>query len=194
MKNYWRCELQAALEAPELAAFDNAATPGPEAAGAAYRLALCLGYCRLFGVGLPSDIDGVMSAREAMAAARMLISNVSVWAQCARELPARCNAAPAGVGAALCADLLQAWMDSWAVFQAVSEAHEECVCLGGPDAQEFDLVIDRTMDALDRFDSTLQGRDVLSNPASSQLVENWRHMLAPGYFPWWLTAGHGTRQ
>jgi len=188
----WRYELELALEAPELEAFDSAEVPGPEAAAAAFRLALCLGYCRLFGVELPADIDGILPAREAMAAAEELIAHINHWVQEARELPSRWDTAPPGTSEDYCADLLQACMDGWAAFLAISEAHEDCVVRKEPAAQDFDRVMDRLLDALDRFDDTLREPEIislLSTLAGTELLENWRKMLGiPGekFLPWWL--------
>jgi len=188
----WRYELESALEAPELAAFDTTEAPGPEAAAAAFRVALCLGYCRLFGVELPADIDGTLPAREAMAAAEELIAHINVLVQEARELPSRWDTAPPGTEQEYCADLLQACMDSWAAFLAISEAHEDCVIQREPEAQEFDRVLDRLLDALDHLDDTLREPEIISllaTLAGSALLENWRRMLGMpdrGFVPWWL--------
>jgi hypothetical protein len=187
--SFWCDELARALEAPELAAFDSTEVPGPEAVAAAFRVALCLGYCRLFGVELPKDLDGTLPAREAVAAAEELIAHINVWAQEARNLPARWDAAPAGTEQDCCADILQSCMDSWATFVAISEAHEDCVGYREPEAQEFDRVIDRVMDAMDRFEDTLREPEIislLSTLAGSELLANWKKMIAPGYTAWWL--------
>jgi len=187
--DFWLDELYRALEAPELEDFDSTEAPGPEAVAAAFRVALCLGYCRLFGAKLPSDIDGTLPGRWAAAAARELIGRINVWVQEARELPSRWDVAPPGTETDLCADVLQSRMDSWAAFLAISEAHEDCVRCCGPEAQEFDRVLDRLMDAMDRFDGILREPEIISllaTAAGSALLENWRAALAPGYIPWWL--------
>lgn len=188
----WKYELQRALEDPALAAFERPDPPGPEAAAAAYRLALCLGYCRLLGVDLPDDIDGTLPAREAMAAAEELIRHLGVWVEEAQQLPARWDAAPPGVEEAYCSDTLQARTDAWAAYWAISEAYEDCVEQREEAAKEFDGVIDRLLAALDRFDDVLQQPELLallSTVAGTPLLDNWRkmfHIPDSGYLPWWL--------
>lgn len=188
----WQYELQWALEDPALAAFERPDNPGPEAMAAAYRLALCLGYCRLLGIDLPDDIDGILPAREAMAAAEELIRHLGVWVEEAQQLPDRWDSAPAGVEDAYCTDILEARNDAWAACWAISEAYEDCVVHGEETGKEFDGVIDRVSDALDRFDAVLQQPEILSllsTVAGTPLLNNWRKMFRiteSGYVPWWL--------
>jgi len=188
----WQYELQLALEDPALVAFENRGVPGPEAAAAAYRLALCLGYCRLLQVQLPDEIDGTLPAPEAMAAADELISHLSLWVQEARQLPLRWDTAPPHVKDRYCTELLQARMDAWAAYWAISEAHQDCVVGREPAAQDFGQVVDRLLDSLDRFDDALRQPEILALLpilAGSQLLDNWRQMLGipnSDYLPWWL--------
>lgn len=188
----WQYELQRALEDPALAAFERPDIPGPDATAAAYRLALCLGYCRLLGIDLPDDIDGILPAREAMAAAEELIHHLGVWVEAAQQLPDRWDSAPAGVEDAYCTDILEARNDAWAAYWAISEAHEDCLAQGEETGEEFDGVIDRVVDALDRFDAVLQQPEMLSllsTVAGTPLLHNWRKMFRipdSGYMPWWL--------
>ena len=179
--HYWQQELAAALSEPALAAFDDEA-PVPEAAAeAALRVALCLGYCRLFHVELPEELDGVLPAREALAAAKVLKDRIRSLTHDARDLPGRCYSAPDGLAQEYCADLLQARMDAWACFEAIAEAHEDCGGLGDEVAQ--------LKDELSRLDDNLRDPEVvawLSTVAGSHLLANWRGMLAGKRLPWWL--------
>lgn len=188
----WQHELQLALEDPALAAFESPGAPGPEAAAAAYRLALCLGYCRLLGVDLPDDVDGTLPAPEAMAAAEELIRHLAVWVEDTQQLPPRWDTAAPGVEDDYCADLLEARMDAWAAYLAISEAHEDCVVQREPTAKAFDRVVDRLLAALDAFDDVLQQPEILallSTLAGTPVLDNWRRLLRipeRDYLPWWL--------
>jgi hypothetical protein len=188
----WQHELRLALENPALAAFESPGIPGPEAAAATYRLALCLGYCRLLGVDLPADVDGTLPASEAMAAAEELIRHLGLWVEEAQQLPSRWDTAPPGVENEYCADLLEARMDAWAAFLAISEAHEDCVIQQERTAQDFGRLLDRLLDALDQFDDTLQQPEILailSTLTGTPTLDNWRRMLGipdREFLPWWL--------
>ncbi len=187
----WQYELQLALEDPALNAFDTG-SPGPEAAAAAYRVALALGYCRLLRVELSEDIDGIMPVPEAMAAASELIRHCGVWIAEARELPSRWDTAPPGVEEDYCADLFQASMDAWAAFIAISEAHEDCVVSHDPAAEQFNCLFDGLLDTLDQFNRVLREPEILallSTLVETPLLDQWRKMLdIPNgpYMPWWL--------
>ncbi len=188
----WQHELQLALEDPVLSVFQTGQTPGPEARAAAYRVALCLGYCRLLRVDLPEQLDGMLPASEAMAAAEELIQNIQVWKAEARQLPARWDEADAGVEDQYCADLLAARTDAWAAYVAISEAHQDCVTQREPAAADFDRVLDRLLAALDEFDDVLREPEILallSTLAGTPVLTSWRQMLDipnSDYLPWWL--------
>lgn len=188
----WQYELQLALEDPALAAFDSPGVPGPEAAAAAYRVALCLGYCRLLGADLPAELDGTLPPREAMAAGEELIRHCAFWIDEARQLPTRWDAAPPGVEDQYAADMLQARMDAWAAYVAISEAHEDCVTQQEPQTQEFGRLLDQLLDSVELFDRTLQEPEVLailSTLVGTPLLDNWRKMLRipeGPFLPWWL--------
>ncbi len=188
----WQYELQRALEDPALAAFDGPSAPGAEAAAAAYRVALCLGYCRLLGLALPDDLDGTLPAPEAIAAAQELTRHLAVWVQEAGDLPSRWDTAAPGVEDHYCADLLKARMDAWAAYLAITEAYDDCLVQDEPAAQDLGQALDRLVDALDRFDQTLQQPEILallSTLAGTPLLDNWRQSLGVPdgrFLPWWL--------
>lgn len=188
----WKYELERALGHPALAAFDSGQTLLPEAKAAAYRVALCMGYCRLFRVHLPDELDRILPAQEAMAAADELIDNIKLWIAEARDLKARWDEAKSGVEEVYRGDLLEARMDAWAAYVAIAEAYVDCIAHEEPAAAKFHATIDQLLDALDAFDATLQQPEIialLSTVARTPLLNRWRKMLGfPNcdYLPWWL--------
>jgi len=159
--SFWCDELARALQAPEL---DG---EGAKAAEAAFRVALCLGYCRILGAELPEG-GACLSVRQARAAGDVLVKNIATWVKETQDLPARWDSAPVGTETDLCVDILQARMDAWAVSIAV-----------GGRAR-------RVRRAVARFDRALREvLELLSTLAGSQFVTNWRRAIK-GRIPWWL--------
>lgn len=188
----WKYELELALGDPALAAFGSGQTLLPEAKAAAYRVALCMGYCRLFRVHLPDELDRILPSQEAMAAADELIDNIELWIAEARDLKARWDEAESGVEEVYRGDLLEARMDAWAAYVAIAEAYVDCIAHEEPAAAKFHAIIDQLLAALDAFDATLQQPEIialLSTVARTPLLNRWRKMLGfpdCDYLPWWL--------
>src|SRR5260370_28380844 len=85
----WRMELPEALGQPALARFDGDGTVDPTLADrAAYRLAVALGQCRLFGVDLKGE-DGSLRPTVGLAAARQWGEYLNGWIADARQLGQR---------------------------------------------------------------------------------------------------------
>jgi len=96
------------------------------------------------------------------------------------------------VGELLATELLQSRMDSWAAFIAIDEAYEDAHRDADPQLARFDAVVQSLLDALDRFDRVLQtgeSLEILSVTTDTELLRNWRLLLADEYRecpPWWL--------
>ncbi len=186
----WRIEVQEALSQPALAAFDAGAAEGPDARRAAYRLAVALGHCRLFGIDLGAE-DGTLSAAVALAAAEQLIAYLGEWEEDARRLPSRWERAAELVESADCVlDLLVARMEAWAAFLAIDEGYRDCLESVASQEARFAAVLDGIFPALGRLDAAMHEHlDLFSLAADTQLLENWRNLLAPEFragLPWWL--------
>ncbi len=189
----WRLELQDALAQPGLAGFDAGAAPGPSEKRAAYRLAVALGKCRLFGVAL-GPLDGSLAPSLGLAAAEQWLHYLPEWASDAQRLEDDCQRADDEVEELdRCADLLVARMESWAAFLAIDEAYQESVETAWAEHARFAAVLDEAFAALERFDAELSAcADLLSAVAGSRLLENWRKLLAEDFrhsLPWWLGGG-----
>ncbi|HBO44521.1 MAG TPA: hypothetical protein DD670_11420, partial [Planctomycetaceae bacterium] len=184
-------DLRAAHEDPALAEFDKTGERSAEAACAAFCLARALGYCRLFGVEA-GELDGILPANEAIAAAEELRRFLDLCIEDAKQLPGRWDEAPAQVEEALCADLLEARMDVWAVGVALGESLEDCVVSVEPEAEELGNAVEQTLVLRDTFDEILRLPEqmvLLSVLVTIPLLENWRAILAPEFqdcIPWWL--------
>jgi hypothetical protein len=157
---------------------------------AAYQLAAALGRCRLFGVDLGED-DETLAVPVALAAVRQWLVYAEQWRRQAKDLPQRWDAASSEIEAdSLCFDLLEARMESWAVFVAVDEAYEECLHSGDPGYGAFVLKLDRMMEEMDELDAALiEQKDLLCVAAGTCLLKNWKQLLSQEYadtLPWWL--------
>jgi ATP-dependent helicase HepA len=187
----WREEFQRALALAPLALLrDDSDIADEPARRAAYQLAASLGHCRLFGVNL-GEVDGTLSIGVATAATLQwsiclrdwLLQTdqlAHVWAEAAEEVEALDASA----------DLLTARMESWAVFLAADEAYHEALEADASGRSRLSNTLRAALDALGRFDDVLQRNSVYLAPvACTELLENWRRILAPEYRttpPWWL--------
>lgn len=183
--------LHAVLTLPELAEFDQ---PGPISARgrhAAYELAAALGRCRLFGVAPGDDLDGTLTTPLALAAARVLRDLLESGITDARELGERWDAAAEAHAAEdLCLNLLESRMECWAAYLAIDEAYAECMEAQDTDLGGFTGILDSLLAAIETFDQELQRQSgLLSVAAETELLQNWRNLLAAPYrepLPWWL--------
>jgi len=180
----YRDDLRDALTDPDLKAL------GPDGERAAYRVALALGRCRLFGVAPGDDLNGVMPAPMATAAASDLTRLLLAWAAKAGRLGELWDATDDPAEADnLCAGLLGARMSAWAVGFALDEAYADCL-EGDPARSALAAAIDRMQNALDPFDEELERHsDVLATVTGTRLLDGWRAFLAPAFredLPWWL--------
>jgi hypothetical protein len=175
-------------------ALESADLDSPDAAvagKAAYALALALGRCRLFGVAPGPDLDGTLPADLALRAARVLAEVARQAAADARRLPEAWDACEDAVEAeSLGLDLLHLRMDAWAAFLAVDEGYLDALEERVPEAAEMGATIDDVLEALDEFDRSAREQvDFLAAAAETNLLDNWRGLLAPPYgnaLPWWL--------
>jgi SNF2 family DNA or RNA helicase len=144
----------------------------------------------LFGVDL-GEGDGTLPAEVAVAAAEQWSSHLGEWILQADHLARVWGEAaeePEALDASI--DLLTARMESWAVFIAVDEAYQDALEVGDTGRGRLADVLRAALDALDRFDEGLGMHAVYLAPvAGTELLENWRRLLAPEYratHPWWL--------
>jgi hypothetical protein len=187
------CELHAALDRHELDFFDGGrpAAEAPDSARrAAVDLAVALGRCRLHGVALPPEDDGVLPLEIAQAAAARLIDGLGEAGLIARGLGERFDEATDPIEIEdLCLELLSVRMDAWAAFLAIDEAYAAAL----EDEDKDEALPSRLMpllDAIDRYDEALLDQlDVLSIVARTPALGNWRARLAPEFaesLPWFL--------
>jgi hypothetical protein len=173
-------ELRAALAQPDLSG-----------AQAAYRLAVALGRCRLFGVEPGADLDGTLPAELALPAAATLAGQLEVLTEEARQLGPRWDCAVDPIEAdGLCVDLLDARMEAWAALSAIDEANRACRDAGEPGEVPLAQALDHVHDRLEAFDSVLAEQvDILATVADTRLLDNWRGLLGAEHrrrLPWWL--------
>lgn len=189
----WIEELQEALECPNLEEFDDPSKePSQDAKRAAYEVAVALGRCRVFGLEIPKDLDGVLPPREAKAAAELATEYVRQWIEEARQLGARWDESPGPVAEALCCETLEACMESYFAMQAIMEALEAAWEENDPEADSLFQAAHQLAIQMDVWSEILQepeNLELLSTVAYLPLLDNWRSMLAEPYksaLPWWL--------
>ncbi|HEX4608971.1 MAG TPA: DEAD/DEAH box helicase, partial [Urbifossiella sp.] len=187
----WAESFRQALAQAPLAEFESDAESGLPALRAAYHLATCLGRCRLFAVAL-GETDGTLPPKVAVAATEQWRSHIDAWTVAAGRLEWVWTSVVEEVEALdRSADLLSARMESWAVFLALDEAYQDCVVAASPARRRLGTLLRAAVDELDRFDTALRGAaSYLAPVAGTELLENWRRLLAADYrqtLPWWLT-------
>src|SRR5207244_539167 len=127
-----RADLREALALPELERPDT--EPGRRAA---YQLAAALGRWRRFGVAAGAE-DGTLPVPLAVGALEQWFLYAQEWQSLARDLPERWLAASTRIEAdSLCLDLLEARMETWAVFVAADEAYEDSLFTGNSARQNL---------------------------------------------------------
>jgi hypothetical protein len=181
--------LRDALAQSDLATIRLGMPPSPPACQAAYRLALALGRCRLFGCDAGAA-DGTLPVEVAAAAGVDLCNWLELWRTHAERLGEDWDAAPPVEGELICGDVLSARMSAWAALAAIEEAYFDAVDndLQGKDSLEKTL--DQVLDRLGKFDDALhQQQELLATLTATHLLDNWRRELGPEYremLPWWL--------
>ncbi len=161
-----------------------------EAEGAAYRAAVALGRSRLFGVPL-EDWDGVLAVPIAQAAARRLSQCLHRLRERADCLPTLWDQAENDVEAREeCLGLLEGRMEAWAVFVALDEAQLDALVHSLPGRERLAADYEQAQLELPPADEALlRHQDLLSVAAGTELLSNWRRLLAEPFrlsLPWWL--------
>lgn len=190
----FRTDLVNCLCDPRLDAFDHSPWDvPPEAAAAAFDLALALGKCLICGVQLPEELDGTLPAPEAAAAAQVLASFCEELCQLIESLDERWQAAETSEEAELLlAEVFEGLMETYAVMEALSQTYLALLDDNDPDLERFLPHFDRAVAATRKLDDKAQDEEVLallSMVVELPLYENWKNALAEPYAsapPWWL--------
>ncbi len=188
-------DLRRALSRPALDWFrpsaDGSGVAPVEARVAAYNVAVALGFCWLFDIELPNELDVVLPGTVAVEAAELLQKNLREWTEDAERLPDTFKDAGSEYEANdLVLGLLALRMRAWACHAAI----EEVVLALAKEAPAKDRVkgaVDGLVDAFEHFDATLRRhRELLAEEAGkTYLLQNWRSQLADSFranLPWWL--------
>ena len=189
----YRADLLAALNDPRCQQL--VAPPPSPAAETAYAAALALGRCRLFGVPPGDDLDGVLPADWAIAAAQRASLVCRQSTESAKTLPRRWDrlSDPAEQDNE-CARSLSLRMDLWAVEIALEESYADCLAeaAAGPVVDALRQGIDELQGVRDDVDDVLQTPEqmqILSTLVGTKALANWRALLAKPHrrvLPWWL--------
>jgi hypothetical protein len=154
-------------------------------------LAVALGRCRLFGVEPGDDLDGTLKVTQARTAASELARELADCAARGKVLGEKWDrTSDPDEALELVCSLLEDRLDAWAALVALDEAYEAGLADGAPGLEDLVSDLERVMDALDRFDESLEGHlALLSLATATPLLDNWRAWLAPEFAeerPWWL--------
>ena len=152
----------------------------------AQSLALDLGRCRLFGVS--PEADFTLNPRAFEMASTGLIEKLSRMLRRMDRVIEKTSASETAREAAL--QLLELRTDTHATCLALDEAYAAALYEGKAEA----TAMGRRMHQVRRLIGILDGNlrkniPLLRLAASTQLLKNWRRLLAPGYRalpPWWL--------
>jgi hypothetical protein len=173
-----------------------------------FDLAVALGRCRLFGVGLAEIEDFTLTAAAARLAAKHAIELFKTELELTTGLPGRLSAERTYRERDYVLERLEARMDLWALSVAVAEAEEASADTVNPNAPQAgpqsDARVEERVHAGEvarmmrviqwmagRVDGNLQHHvELLKSAAGTYLLTNWRRVLARGYggeaWPWWL--------
>ena len=155
---------------------------------AAFWVAAALGNCRLHGVD-PEEYDGLLPI--SMAAAAIRAANRFLKDYERKLIDCSINFDELDEDATICAcQLIADRMDLWAADIAITETWELAINEEKLGHRELDdLVVLFSKNVL-RIDEALEKCSaLLYTAASTNLLSNWRQVLAPGYkslLPWWL--------
>ncbi len=165
-------------------------------ADSAYRLALALGRCRLFGVEMKESDDFTLTRAAAAAAASVLYRALRRATRGVEELGQHLRRAGAYGRRDLAVELLEFRTDAWAAFLAIDESLSAAIegTGKGTPGISTDILGKRVamlMKATENYDANLNEKVRFLRPAAgTQLLENWRRLLAPAHrelLPWWLS-------
>ena len=163
----------------------------PETTSAILLLAQTIGYCRLYGIVVPEELDGSLPASTAVSAIRILMTVMHDAMQDADAYAERWELCRSQEEMELLAcDLLRVRMHAWSIFVAIDEAAVATARDQDPDTDDIERMIEVLVDAIQRFDVALRrDEELLISALETRLIENWRSMLSDEYqmaLPWWL--------
>jgi hypothetical protein len=163
---------------------------------AAYEVHLYHGYCRLYGIAVPQDLQRRLTMHLllflAVPASVELLRILKHTATCAEELPAKFDKAEPFEDISHCTSILHLLMETWATAISFEESFRFYVERTGDIDSKLGHQYDKILDAFRSLDSTLQDEEklgLLSVATELPLLENWRLMLAEPFrevLPWWL--------
>lgn len=173
---------------------------------AANRIVSSLGFCRLYGIALPTELQAKLSSPLPVA---LLIAAVVNLLRIIRETTADAKALPTRFDAVEpledrdhCASILFLLMEVWAMYIVIDDEYQleldrrEIAGTAFVDPQfvdsPFGVRMQRMVKALLALDAATQADEqikLLSTVTELSLLENWRQMLVEPYrdpLPWFL--------
>lgn len=155
-----------------------------------------LGFCRLYGISLPSDIKTKLSsplpAELLVPAVVDALRMLEIATDDARALPIRFDSSEPLEDRSHCTSLLHLIMELWAIFNVVDDEYQRDISERQKLDSPFGVWMHRLLNAFAALDDELQRDEqirLLSVAAELPLLANWRKMLVVPYsdpLPWWL--------
>lgn len=183
--------LRMALQDPALNEFNLDGSLSPQTTSAILLLTQTIGYCRLYAITIPEELDGSLPASTAVSGGQILRSILQDAMQDADGYAERWELCTSQEEMeTLACDMLHVRMHAWAIFVAIDEGVVAAARDGDPGAEELERLITELADAILKFDVALRrDEELLISALETQLIVNWRSMLAEEYqhvLPWWL--------
>jgi hypothetical protein len=165
-------------------------TIAPQAEELCYWPALALGRCRLFGVKVEDETDFTLAPEAFLHASSHLIRHLRGLIRWSREVEELRNRGGACVDQNLAIELLEIRTDAHATCLALDEAYAAALYEGLAEAPAMGRRMHQVRRLIDILDGNLRKSiPLLRLAASTQLLKNWRRLLAPEYremIPWWM--------
>lgn len=162
-----------------------------ESGDAAYRAAAALGAVLLAGVEAEENLISGFDARMAIAAARHGETLVRQAITDTESLEERFDCTAAAENDVI--EMIEFRMEIAQVCAAIERVWTELLGSDDPTFHELDLAENHLIAAINDWDDVLLEPDnfrVLTVVTSTNLLENWRRLFAPGWeesvMPWWL--------
>jgi hypothetical protein len=184
----YRGDLFEAMARPSLDSPDH-----PEFQQACLWLTAALGRCHFYGTDL-GKYDGVLPTNIAIPAARELSTHIQKLNTRMKKFAEEWHTDKTEIEEfedddAVCGFLFMR-MDFWASFIAIDEAYQDSLEREPNADGTFRKALSQVVEDTKMLDAEMQKHlNILCNAAGSELLNNWRGMLAGEYgeaLPWWL--------
>lgn len=161
---------------------------------AAVTIVSSLGFCKIFGITVPSEVGTKLPSPlpiEMLAPAISgMLKLLKATTECAQNLPVQFDNSEPLEDQTHCTNILHSLMKLWAMFIVIDDEYQQNLCKRND--QNFHFWMDKLLNAFSELDNVVQREEqvyLLSIATELPLLNNWRSMLVEPYrevLPWWL--------